>query len=88
MSLWSRLRRRTGTRRARSPMSLVSAIQSTSRRGLGYVLLFAPYALLFMYLSLGVHVDWIEGPMHDTLTSMGSYAIAVQLILAFFIGGE
>jgi hypothetical protein len=57
-------------------------------RGVGYVLLFAPYALLFAYLSLGVHMDWIEGSMHETLTSMGSYAIAVQLLMAFFIGGE
>jgi hypothetical protein len=57
-------------------------------RGAGYALLFAPYALLFVYLSLGVHLDWVEASMRETLTAMGQYAIAIQLIMTFFIGGE
>jgi len=57
-------------------------------RGLGYALLFAPYALLFAYLSLGVHMDWIDESLHGTLGALGRYAIVAQLLMAFFIGGD
>ena len=57
-------------------------------RGLGFAVLFLPYALLFTYMALGVHVDWIDGPMHETLAQAGAYALVIQLVCAHFIGSD
>lgn len=57
-------------------------------RGLGYALLFLPYALLFAYLAADVYVDWLDDSLHDTLASAGGYAIVMQLVFAYFIGGD
>ncbi|MBK8205353.1 MAG: hypothetical protein IPK87_01045 [Planctomycetes bacterium] len=57
-------------------------------RGLGYALLFLPYALLFAYIAVGVYVDWLDESLHDTLASAGGYAIVIQLLFAYFIGGD
>lgn len=57
-------------------------------RGLGYALLFTPYALLFAYLALGMHLGWIDQHLHETLAAAGGYALVLQLVFAYFIGGE
>jgi len=57
-------------------------------RGAGYALLLGPYALLFAYLALGVHLDWLEGPMQRTVADLGGYALALQLVLAYFVGSD
>lgn len=57
-------------------------------RGLGYSLLFLPYALLFAYLALGVQLGWIDEHLHETLSAAGGYALVLQLVFAYFIGGE
>lgn len=57
-------------------------------RALGYALLFTPYALLFAYLALGVYLGWIDDALHQTLASAGGYALVLQLVFAYFIGGD
>lgn len=54
-------------------------------RGFGYALLLAPYALLFATLELGVQFSWLDESWRETLTALGSTAIVLQLVLAFFI---
>lgn len=55
-------------------------------RGLGYVLLLTPYALLFAVLELGVHMQWLDASRRETLHALGSAALVLQVVLAFFIG--
>ena len=57
-------------------------------RGLGYTLLLGPYALLFAFMEFGLRLDWLSEPMKETFASSGQYAIALQLIVAYFIGGD
>ena len=57
-------------------------------RGLWYALLLLPYALLFATLELGLHVDWFEAQHRETVRSLGSHAIILQLLLAYFVGGD
>lgn len=56
-------------------------------RGLAFALLVAPYAVLFAYLVFGVHVAAIDDAHHATMATLGSSAVALQLALAFFVGG-
>jgi hypothetical protein len=57
-------------------------------RGAWFAVLVAPYAALFAYLVFGLHVAGIAEARHATLTALGSWAIALQLATAFFIGGK
>jgi hypothetical protein len=57
-------------------------------RGIAYAALLTPYALLFAYMVVGVYVDWLDQPMHETLAPAGGYAIAIQLVMAYFIGSD
>ena len=57
-------------------------------RGVGYALLFLPYGLLVAYLVLGVRLDWIGQSIQETMTAMGRYSLAIQLVIAYFIGGD
>lgn len=54
-------------------------------RGAGYALLLAPYALLFAVLELGVHLDWVNQAHRQTVDALGSSAIVLQIVVAFFI---
>lgn len=57
-------------------------------RGLGYTLLFLPYALLFAFLVLRVRLDFVGESMQETMAAMGRYALVGQLVIAYFIGGD
>ena len=57
-------------------------------RGVGYVILLTPYALLFAFLELGLRLDWLDTHMRETFSAAGQYTIALQLIVAYFIGGD
>jgi hypothetical protein len=59
-----------------------------ARRAVAYILLLAPYALLFAYMTFGPFVDWVDGPMHETLAAAGVFAIALHLAFAYFIDSE
>ncbi len=47
----------------------------------------APYALLIATIALGVEASWLEGPVADTVDELGSWAIVLQVVLAYFVGG-
>ncbi len=57
-------------------------------RGVGYAVLLTPYALLFAYMVVGVYVDWLDRSLHETLAPAGGYAIAIQLVMAYFVGSD
>lgn len=57
-------------------------------RGLGYTLLFLPYGLLFAFLVLRVRLDFVGDSMQETMAAMGRYALVIQLVIAYFIGGD
>lgn len=57
-------------------------------RGAGYALLLAPYALLFAVLELGVHLNWLDSARQETLEALGSSAIVLQIVIAFFISAS
>ena len=58
-----------------------------SGRGVWFALLVAPYAALFAYFVFGVRISGIDGVHHTTLAALGSWALALQLVLSFFVGG-
>ena len=79
-----------------SPAAIVASVaafmsakarRSTSH-GIAYTLLFAPYAVLLAALVFGFHFPWIDEPLHDTLGALGGGAVALQLALAWFVGGS
>ena len=57
-------------------------------RGIGYALLLTPYAMLFAFLELGLRMDWLDTHLRDTFSAAGQYTIALQLVVAYFIGGD
>ena len=57
-------------------------------RGAWFALLIAPYAALFAYLVFGVDVAGLDEAHHATMSALGSWAVALQLALAFFVGGR
>lgn len=57
-------------------------------RGVGYVMLLTPYALLFAFLELGLRMDWLDTHLRETFSAAGQYTIALQLVVAYFIGGD
>jgi len=72
-------------------VSLVAFLTWKSRgrsgRGVWFALLVAPYVVLLAYLVFGWRVAAIDDAHHATLTSLGSWALALQLALGFFVGG-
>jgi hypothetical protein len=40
---------------------------------------------LFAALELGVYLSWLDESWRETLVALGSTAIVLQLVLAFFI---
>jgi hypothetical protein len=73
-------------------LSLVSFITWKSRgrygRGAWFVLLVAPYAALFAYAVFGVRIEAIDEAHHTTMRALGTWAVAIQLAMAFFVGGD
>jgi hypothetical protein len=71
--------------------SLVSFLSWKSRgrtmRGAWFAFLVAPYAVLLAYLVFGFRFPSIDDAHHEALTSLGSWALALQLTLGFFVGG-
>jgi hypothetical protein len=71
-------------------VSLVAFVTWKSRgrygRGAWFVLLVAPYAALFADLVLHLRVMPLEEAHATTIRALGSWAIALQLALAFFVG--
>lgn len=57
-------------------------------RGANAALLMLPYAALFAYIVLGVHVDWLDDNLQETMNALGAYALVLQLVLAYFVGGD
>jgi len=72
--------------------SLVVFLQWKSRgryaRGAWFAFLVAPYVVLLAYLVFGFRFPSIDDAHHAALTSLGSWALALQLTLGFFVGGE
>ena len=58
-----------------------------SGRGVWFALLVAPYAALLAYLVFGLEVPGISDAHRVTTLALGSWAITLQLALAFFVGG-
>lgn len=51
------------------------------------LLLVAPYALLIGVLAFGLPLPWLSDGLKDTLGELGAWALVLQIILAFFVGG-
>ncbi len=56
-------------------------------RGAWFAFLVAPYAVLMAYLVFGFRFPSIDDAHQSALTSLGSWALALQLTLGFFVGG-
>lgn len=73
-------------------LSLAAFLSWKSRgrtgRGAWFALLVAPYALLLACLVFGFRVVALDDAHADTLRALGSWAVALQLALGFFVGGE
>jgi hypothetical protein len=71
--------------------SLASFLASKPRRGnrrAAYALLLLPYAVLVATLLFGFRFPWLDEPLRRTLGSLGAGAVALQLILAWFVGSS
>ncbi len=70
-------------------LTLVAFLRWKSRgrtgRGLWFAALAAPYALLLLYFAMGVRLLPLSEPLERTLASMGAWALALQLALAYFV---
>lgn len=76
-----------------SPAAVVASVAAflaskSGRRArlVGHGLLLAPYAVLLGALVFGFRFPWIDEPLHDTLGSLGGGAVALQIVLAWFVG--
>jgi hypothetical protein len=54
-------------------------------RGVGLVVVVAPYVVLMMSLTFGVHAPFLDDALRDALEDLGGGALAVQLALAFVV---
>jgi hypothetical protein len=52
-----------------------------------HILLLLPFASLLAALVFGFRLPWVDEPLRATLRSLGGSAVALQLVLAWFIGG-
>ena len=57
-------------------------------RGVWFGMLVAPYALLLALLVFGLPLSPIDSAHHATLRSLGTWAVALQFALGYFVGGE
>lgn len=56
-------------------------------RGALFAVLVAPYAALLAFLAFGVELPFVAEPLRETLAALGGGAFALQLALAWFVGG-
>jgi hypothetical protein len=54
-------------------------------RGVGLLVIFAPYALLVLHIALRVDVPWLGEPLEETLEAWGTAALVLQVMLAYFV---
>lgn len=57
-------------------------------RGAWLVLLLAPYAVLMAHVVVRVDVPWLSESLEDTLDEVGTAAIVIQLVLAYFVSSS
>ena len=73
-------------------LSLVAFLSWKSRgrfaRGAWLALLVAPYAALLAFLVFRVRIPAIDEARHETLLALGGWSVALQLALAFLVGGD
>jgi hypothetical protein len=73
-------------------LSLVAFVTWKARgrygRGAWFLFLVAPYAALLAFLVFGIPLPGIDEAHHATLVSLGGWSVALQLALAFFVGGK
>jgi hypothetical protein len=56
--------------------------------GVLFFLLVLPYLALLCFLVFGVRIEALDSVHRTTLAALGSWALALQLVLAFFVGGS
>lgn len=71
-----------------SVVAFLAAKSNRTARGIWYAALLTPYCVLLGALVFGFRFPWIEVPLRTTLGALGGGAIAVQLVLAWFVGGS
>lgn len=57
-------------------------------RGAWLVVLLAPYAFLLAHVVVRVDVPWLSESLEDTLGEVGTTAIVIQLVLAYFVSSS
>lgn len=57
-------------------------------RGAWLVLLLAPYAFLMAHVVVRVDVPWLSESLEDTLDEVGTTAIVIQIVLAYFVSSS
>jgi len=66
-----------------------SRIQDEGRfeRGVWFLGLVAPYAILLVYLLVGFEVPWLDDNLEDSIQELGQGAIVLQIAIAYFLSG-
>ena len=57
-------------------------------RGVWFGILIAPYAILLALLVFGLRLTALDEAHHATLRALGTWAVALQFTLGYFVGGE
>lgn len=57
-------------------------------RGLWFGILVAPYAILLALLVFGLRLTSLDEAHHAALRSLGTWAVALQFALGYFVGGD
>ena len=56
------------------------------RRGLWFLVLVTPYALLLAVLLFDLPAPWVEEPVEESLSTVSESSIVLQLIVGYFVG--
>ena len=57
-------------------------------RGAWFGILVAPYAILLAMLVFGLRITPVDAAHQETLRSLGTWAVALQFVLGYFVGGD
>lgn len=71
-----------------SVAAFLAAKSGRTIRGVWYAALLTPYCVLLGALVFGFRFPWIEVPLRTTLGALGGGAVAMQIVLAWFVGGS